>query len=57
MHTRSIIYHDGTGRYIISSTTGTDGTFFFDGTGGKFCFHDGMGRYGTRIFSLLHRAQ
>ena len=31
-----IIFHDGTGRYIISFTTGRDGTFFFamarDGT-------------------------
>ena len=32
-------FHDGTGRYIISSTTGRDGTFvLFDGMAGVFWF-------------------
>ena len=34
----NIIFHDGTGRCMISSTKGRDGTFFFDGTGGTFLF-------------------
>ena len=33
-----MIFHDRTGRYIISSTTGRDGIFFFDGTGSTFLF-------------------
>ena len=45
-----IIFHDGTERCIISSTTGRDGTFFFfDGTGGTF-FVFTTGRDGTHIF-------
>ena len=52
-----IIFHDGTGRYIISATKGRDGTFFFSTARAvHFCFHDGTGRYND-IFSLLHRRQ
>ena len=42
-----VTYHEGTERYVISSTTGRDGTFFADGTGRYIylCFHDGTGRY------------
>ena len=46
--------HDGTGRYIISSAAGGDGTFFLSTARAvHFCFHDGTGRY--EYFSLLHR--
>ena len=46
MHT---IFHDEIGRYVISSTTGSDGTtFFFDGTG-RHIFVFTTGRDGTHI--------
>ena len=39
-------FDDGTGRYIISSTTRSDDTTFFSTTrDGTFFFHDGTGRY------------
>ena len=51
------IVHDGTGRYIISSTTGSDGiSFFFDGTG-RYTLFFTTGRDGTHNFLLHRRAQ
>ena len=52
-----MIFAGGTGRDIISSTTGRDATAFcFDGTG-RYIFVFTTGRDGTHIFSLHRRAQ
>ena len=52
--TVQIIFHDGTRRYIISSTTGKDGNIYFL-RHGRYTFLFSRRDGTVRTFSLLHR--